>query len=204
METKIKKLFKPSCVTIIVLGICFLISGAASRPKKQSQSPDLESFLGNEGYIYSGPELSGAEQVRPPQGKIPAYEEPVPPASYEEDIDPQGYEPQDEEEAMLTPEEEIASLKEKLRNALKQLTLAEKKLKQSNTGAGSLGITQTYIVKKGDSLWRIAKKKEVYDNPSKWLLLYHANRDQIYDPNLIYPFSVLMVPRLEEYERKTK
>ncbi len=48
-------------------------------------------------------------------------------------------------------------------------------------------------VTKGESLWSIAQKE--YNNPYKWLLLYHANKDQIYDADLIYPGMVLIIPR---------
>lgn len=58
--------------------------------------------------------------------------------------------------------------------------------------------TQTYIVKKDESLSIIAAKEEVYGDGHKWLWLYHANRDQIYDPNLIFPDMVLLIPRFEE------
>ncbi len=58
--------------------------------------------------------------------------------------------------------------------------------------------TKTYIVKKGDTLWSIAGKKKVYGDPYKWLLLYHANRDQIYDPDIIFPGMVLLVPYIQE------
>ncbi|MGA2222244.1 MAG: LysM peptidoglycan-binding domain-containing protein [Verrucomicrobiia bacterium] len=50
-----------------------------------------------------------------------------------------------------------------------------------------------YIVKKGDSLWRIAGK--VYHNPLKWPRIYRANKDRIKNPNRIYPNQVLTIPQ---------
>jgi nucleoid-associated protein YgaU len=50
-----------------------------------------------------------------------------------------------------------------------------------------------YVVKKGDSLWRIAGK--VYGNPLKWPRIYRANKDQIKNPNRIYPNMVLIIPQ---------
>jgi hypothetical protein len=44
-----------------------------------------------------------------------------------------------------------------------------------------------YVVKKGDNLWAIAARKRVLDDPFDWPLLYRLNRDEIKDPNLIYP-----------------
>ena len=49
-----------------------------------------------------------------------------------------------------------------------------------------------YVVKKGDSLWKIAGK--VYHNPLKWPKIYRANKDKIKNPNRIYPGQVLMIP----------
>ena len=49
-----------------------------------------------------------------------------------------------------------------------------------------------YVVKKGDSLWRIAGK--VYGNPLKWGRIYRANKDKIKNPNKIYPNQVLTIP----------
>lgn len=60
--------------------------------------------------------------------------------------------------------------------------------------------TATYMVREGDNLWKIAGKPEIYNDPYRWLLLYHANRDQIFLPDLIYPGMVLLVPRYPEME----
>ena len=49
-------------------------------------------------------------------------------------------------------------------------------------------------VKKGDSLWRIART--VSGRGMAYLVIYEANRDQIRDPNLIYPGQVFHVTRL--------
>ena len=50
-----------------------------------------------------------------------------------------------------------------------------------------------YIVKKGDSLWKISGK--MYGNPLKWSRIYKANKDKIKNPNRIQPGMVLIVPR---------
>ena len=52
---------------------------------------------------------------------------------------------------------------------------------------------QTYTVKSGDSLWKIAKK--FYGDGSKYTLIYNANRGTIGgNPNLIYPGQVFTIP----------
>jgi hypothetical protein len=45
----------------------------------------------------------------------------------------------------------------------------------------------SYVVKKGDSLWKISEKGEVLGDAFRWPLLFKANRDQIQDPDLIEP-----------------
>ncbi len=44
-----------------------------------------------------------------------------------------------------------------------------------------------YVVKRGDTLWGISSMNRIYEDPFRWPLLYRANRDQIEDPDLIYP-----------------
>lgn len=50
-----------------------------------------------------------------------------------------------------------------------------------------------YVVKKGDSLWKIAGR--VYGNPLKWPRIYRANKDKIKNPNKIFPNQVLTIPQ---------
>jgi len=52
-----------------------------------------------------------------------------------------------------------------------------------------------YTVLKGDYLSKIAGYHFIYNDPSKWGIIYRANRDQIKDPNLIYPNQMLKIPR---------
>jgi nucleoid-associated protein YgaU len=52
---------------------------------------------------------------------------------------------------------------------------------------------QTYTVKGGDSLSKIAK--ELYGDASKWKLIFEANRDSIKNPDLIHPGQVFTIPR---------
>ncbi len=52
-----------------------------------------------------------------------------------------------------------------------------------------------YSVAKGDYLWKISKKPEIYGDAHKWMKIYSFNTDQIKDPNLIYPDQVLKIHR---------
>jgi len=51
---------------------------------------------------------------------------------------------------------------------------------------------RTYVVVKGDSLSKIAKRQ--YGDASKWRRIYEANRDSIKNPDLIYPGQELRIP----------
>lgn len=53
--------------------------------------------------------------------------------------------------------------------------------------------TMNYSVVRGDSLWKISGKQEVYGNPYQWPLIYKANKDKIKDADLIYPGQALSV-----------
>jgi nucleoid-associated protein YgaU len=57
------------------------------------------------------------------------------------------------------------------------------------TGTSSGG---TYVVVKGDSLSKIAKRE--YGDAAKWRRIYEANQDIIKDPDLIYPGQTLKIP----------
>uniref|UniRef100_A0A7C2K1R3 LysM peptidoglycan-binding domain-containing protein n=1 Tax=candidate division WOR-3 bacterium TaxID=2052148 RepID=A0A7C2K1R3_UNCW3 len=57
------------------------------------------------------------------------------------------------------------------------------------------GIVTEIEVIPGDCLWKIAGFTWIYNNPRLWTNIYEANKDQIKDPNLIYPKQVLKIPR---------
>ncbi|MET6998968.1 LysM peptidoglycan-binding domain-containing protein [Chitinophaga defluvii] len=59
-----------------------------------------------------------------------------------------------------------------------------------NIAVAAGGGDQTYEVKSGDSLSKIAKN---YPGIS-WQDIYNANKDQIKDPNLIHPGQKLKIP----------
>lgn len=58
-----------------------------------------------------------------------------------------------------------------------------------------------YTVVKGDCLWFIARKKDYYGNGFAWPIIYNANRDQIKNPDLIYPQQVFKIPNLSDDEK---
>ena len=52
-----------------------------------------------------------------------------------------------------------------------------------------------YQVVRGDNLWNIAGKSEIYANSYQWPLIYKANRDQIKDADVISSGQVLNIDR---------
>ncbi len=57
------------------------------------------------------------------------------------------------------------------------------------------GLPNEWKVYKGECLWKIAGYPEVYNNAAKWPIIYRANKDQIKDPDLIYPNQIFSIPR---------
>jgi len=70
---------------------------------------------------------------------------------------------------------------------------AEMAVKQYNYEQGidraipAIESAPSYAVVKGDSLWGIAGKGDVYGNPYQWPLIYKANSSKIKDADLIFP-----------------
>lgn len=81
-----------------------------------------------------------------------------------------------------------AQARRQAENALAQHQ-AEMAKMAASSGAGS------YTVSRGDSLWGISGKGDVYGNPYQWPLIYKANRDKIKDADLIYPGQVFAIDR---------
>ena len=75
--------------------------------------------------------------------------------------------------------------------------IAEAERKASAIEARSLEkwFPTSYAVQKGDKLRIIAGRKEIYNDPYQWPLLYKANRDQIRDPHMLFVGQRLVIPR---------
>jgi len=54
------------------------------------------------------------------------------------------------------------------------------------------------IIRRGDNLWRVARRN--YGAGIRYTTIYEANRDQVRDPDLIYPGQVLKVPESANQE----
>ena len=55
-----------------------------------------------------------------------------------------------------------------------------------------------HFVRWGESLWKIAGYERFYADSTRWREIYETNKDEIDDPNLIFPKQVLRVPRTVE------
>lgn len=53
----------------------------------------------------------------------------------------------------------------------------------------------TYVVKKGDTLWSIAADPAIFGDATRWRRLYEANRDVLKSPDQIRPGMTLRIPR---------
>lgn len=61
-------------------------------------------------------------------------------------------------------------------------------------GIGGMG-ERSYTVVKGDTLSHIAR--DHYGKASKWRAIFEANRDQLADPDKIFPGQVLKIPAID-------
>jgi nucleoid-associated protein YgaU len=58
-----------------------------------------------------------------------------------------------------------------------------------------MGMMDSYSVQRGDSLWSISGKSEIYGNPYQWPLIFKANADKIRDADLIFPGQTFDIDR---------
>lgn len=73
-------------------------------------------------------------------------------------------------------------------------TTSTEEITGGSGGGGGTG-ERTYTVVKGDTLSHIAKAQ--YGKAGKWHAIFEANRDQIDDPDRIFPGQVLKIPALD-------
>jgi len=77
-------------------------------------------------------------------------------------------------------------------NAVAQAESEKQRLAGSATPAPMTSEGQ-YSVVKGDNLWNISAKPNIYNNPFQWPLIYKANSSKIKDADLIYPGQVFAI-----------
>ncbi|AEI15113.1 Peptidoglycan-binding lysin domain protein [Flexistipes sinusarabici DSM 4947] len=87
--------------------------------------------------------------------------------------------------------EEIAAAKAE---EMKESMAAEEETTKESSGV------EKYTVVKGDTLWDISDRK--YMNPFMWPLIYWANKDEIKDPDLIFPGQIFNINKDYYYSEK--
>jgi len=113
--------------------------------------------------------------------------------------------------AALSPEDlfrrqdEIEGIEKRLEEAkgdnIAHLTEMENKLTELDGKLVALkskvpaNIYDQYTVVRDDYLWKISKNDEIYGDPYQWIRIYCVNKDQIKDPDLIYPDQVFNIAR---------
>ncbi len=108
-------------------------------------------------------------------------------------------------EELFRSKDELKELKSRLEEAkdsnIYLLTEMEEKIQQLEGKAANLyskmpaNIYDKYTVVRGDNLWDISKKEEIYGNPYQWIRIYSVNKDQIKNADLIYPEQIFNVAR---------
>lgn len=76
-----------------------------------------------------------------------------------------------------------------------EASMSETTVAQASTEEAMDSMMSEWVVSKGENLWWIAGREEVYNQAEQWPLIYKANASQIKDADLIYPGQVLEVPR---------
>ncbi|GEM_PF-7107288 len=111
-------------------------------------------------------------------------------------------------QARMLSQEELGKLRGEIQKTLQEFALEREKRKELEKYLGDVEEQlqaykeevkvergKTYTVVKGDSLWKIAEK--FYGTPLKWPLIYKANKNEIKNPNRIYPGQKLIIPVAE-------
>jgi nucleoid-associated protein YgaU len=99
----------------------------------------------------------------------------------------------------VTPETSVASGLHQLRvdqvtDEGKVVARVESPFDRAMPDTMSVASATTVIVQPGNSLWRIARRR--YGSGWDYTVIYEANRDQIRNPDLIYPGQVFTLPAL--------
>ena len=95
-----------------------------------------------------------------------------------------------------------SKVEELKKNDLSTLSANERLINQINglinqaREKGKTAVPPSYTVERGDYLWKIAAKPDIYGDAYAWMRIYTSNADQIKDPDLIFPDQVLTIPRV--------
>ena len=103
---------------------------------------------------------------------------------------------------MIETDVEIPSFYKPKRGAssgrLEEIAPPEMDMDDASTPTTVAGPYGTYVVQKGDSLWSIAAKPEIYGRATHWRRIFDANRDLLKSPDRVRAGMTLKIPRGEE------
>jgi hypothetical protein len=86
----------------------------------------------------------------------------------------------------------------RLDNALADCLRAEDLARRRSVSTASrepVAQPERYMVRRGETLWGMSAREQIYNNPFMWPLIYKANAQQIRDPDLIFPRQIFVIPR---------
>ncbi|MCF7803701.1 MAG: LysM peptidoglycan-binding domain-containing protein [Candidatus Marinimicrobia bacterium] len=108
-------------------------------------------------------------------------------------------------EELYQSQDEVEAIKKKLaklkKNDFAKLDESQEKISELESLLERIDakmpepVNDVYSVVRGDYLWKISGKDDIYDDPYQWVKIWSANRDQINNPDLIYPDQKFDIPR---------
>lgn len=81
--------------------------------------------------------------------------------------------------------------------AIRYAEIAEKIALSYSAGGIKTRYTVRLIPEKRDCLWRIAEYDYIYNTPFLWPMIWKSNKQQILNPDLIYPGQILLIPEID-------
>jgi nucleoid-associated protein YgaU len=93
-------------------------------------------------------------------------------------------------QALAQAQTAVAQADEENKKFLNTNAVTSASASSDDSSGVAAGRVSSYSVVKGDSLWGISGKDEVYADPYQWPLIYKTNRDKIKDADLIFPGQV--------------
>ena len=86
---------------------------------------------------------------------------------------------------------------------LDEIAPPERDVDEAGAVSVAAGHYDTYVVQKGDSLWSIAAKPDIYGRATHWRRIFDANRDLLKSPDRLRAGMTLKIPRGDEGAEET-